>query len=331
METPTVTVLTAVYNGALFLSETISSIQAQDFNDWEYIIVDDASTDDTRQIVKNAMNLDSRIRLLACNERRGCYAAANAGLQESRGKYVFRTDADDLSAPNRLTRQLQYMADHPQYRACVSFWRPFNAQGFTTVTAVKIPERPQVFKWFLLLRNSCLHSSACIERAAIMELGGYRELPLSQDYRLWAELTQRDWLGIVPEVLSYVRIHEMRQTRQRAKLQSDLAMDILSDHIFALTKQRWARGELDLLKAIAYCHGVPVSQGMAMFDRWDCLWRSDPQLDVRDRRDLTRISREHKWNLLRANVRKQPVRVLLNYIKLVLLPESSCTDSATSW
>ena len=316
METPKATVLTAVHNGALFLSETISSIQAQDFNDWEYIIVGDASTDDTRQIVENAMNLDRRIRLLARNERRGCYAAANAGLQQSRGKYIFRTDADDLSAPNRFTRQLQYMAEHPQYRACVSFWRPFNAQGFTAVAAVKIPERPEVFKWFLLLRNSCLHSSACIERAALLELGGYRALPLSQDYRLWAELTQRGLLGIVPEVLSYVRVHEMRQTRQRTKLQSDLAMDVLSDHIFALTKKRWTRSELDLLKAVAYCHAVSVSQGMAMFDRWDCLWQSDPKLDTRDREDLTKISREHRWNLLRANARKQPMRVLLDYVKL---------------
>jgi glycosyltransferase involved in cell wall biosynthesis len=316
METPKATILTAVHNGALFLSETISSIQAQDFNDWEYIIVDDASTDDTRQIVENAMNLDRRIRLLARKERRGCYAAANAGLQESRGKYIFRTDADDLSAPNRLTRQIQYMAEHPQYRACVSFWRPFNAQGFTAVTAVKIPERPRVFKWFLLLRNSCLHSSACIERAALLEIGGYRELPLSQDYRLWSELTQRDWLGIVPEVLSYVRVHEMRQTRQSTKLQSDLAMDVLSDHIFALTKKRWTQDELALLKAVAYCHTVPVKHGMAMFDRWDCMWRSDPQLDASDRHGLTKISQEHRLNLLRVNARKQPLRVLLNYMKL---------------
>src|SRR6266446_876799 len=100
METPKATILTAVHNGALFLSETISSIQAQDFNDWEYVIVDDASTDNTRQIVENAMRLDRRIRLLVHNENRGCYAAANAGLREGRGKYIFRTDADDLSAPN---------------------------------------------------------------------------------------------------------------------------------------------------------------------------------------------------------------------------------------
>jgi glycosyltransferase involved in cell wall biosynthesis len=315
-ETSKVTVLTTVHNGAAFLSETISSIQAQDFNDWEYIIVDDGSTDETRQVVENAMGLDRRIRLLIRKEPSGCYAAANAGLQESRGKYIFRIDADDLSPPNRFTRQLQYLAEHPQYRACVSFWRPFDAKGFTAVTAVKIPERPGVFKWFLLLRNSCLHSSVCIERVALQELGGYRELPLSQDYRLWAELTQRDWLGIVPEVLSYVRMHEKRQTRQRTKLQSELAMDVLSDHLCALTKQRWTRDDLDMLKAVAYGRAVPVPQGMAMFDQWDTMWRTDPQLDRKDREDLAGISREHRRRLLQANARRQPVRVLLNYTKL---------------
>src|SRR5206468_94305 len=94
-----------------------------------------------------------------------------------------------------------------------------------------VPVRPRVFRWYLLLRGASIHSTACIERAALLELGGYRELPLAQDYRLWCELTRRDWLGVLPEVLSYVRRHAGRVTETRAALQRQLALDVVRDHL----------------------------------------------------------------------------------------------------
>ena len=316
LNSPTITMLTAVHNGTPYLSETISNIQGQDFEDWEYIIVDDASTDRTLNVVDRAMRLDGRIRLVQCAKRIGSYAAANEGLKVSRGHYIFRIDADDLSPAHRFHRQIDFLEQNPQFRACVSFWQPFNEMGLLQGRVITLPTRPAVFKWYLLLRGQSIHSSACIERAALLELGGYRTLPLAQDYRLWCELAQRNWLGVVPEVLSYVRMHEKRQTNQRTQLQRELAMDVVADHLKALTGQVWTRTELELLWAASYSHSMPISQGIAMLDRWDELWQADETLAREDREDLVRLSRLRRWKLLRSNVLREPMRVLFDGFRL---------------
>ena len=316
LKAPKITVLTAVHNGAPYLSETISNIQCQDFDDWEYVIVDDASTDRTWNIIDRAMRLDGRVRLLQCRERIGTYAAANEGIRVSRGKYIFRIDADDLSPAHRFRRQLEFMEQNPQCRASVSHWRPFNEQGFIGDSVVTLPKRPQVFKWYLVLRSQSIHSSTCIEREALLELGAYRALPLAQDYRLWCELTRRGWLGIIPEVLSYVRLHDQRQTNKRAGLQRELAMDVLSDHLLALTGEQWTRADLDVLWAVGYSHAMPIAKGLAMLDRWDRLWQADAQLDRDERGELAGLSRLRRWKLLRANALSQPIRVLIDGLKL---------------
>ena len=126
MSAPEITVLTAVHNGELYLQETIDSITAQTFENWEYIIVDDASTDGTPTILAEAAQRDPRVRILRRNKCEGPYAAANAGLKIARGIWVARTDADDLSPIHRLARQREFLVSNRNYRACVSFWRRNN-------------------------------------------------------------------------------------------------------------------------------------------------------------------------------------------------------------
>src|ERR1035437_5174793 len=106
MSVPKVTVLTAVRNGAPYLSETIANIQAQTFSDWEYVIVDDNSDDETIEIVEAARRKDSRLKLLRREISPGPYVAANDGLRIARGGYIVRIDADDLCPPSRIEKQL---------------------------------------------------------------------------------------------------------------------------------------------------------------------------------------------------------------------------------
>src|SRR5262249_28497149 len=150
MSTPRVTVLTAVRNGMPYLPETVASIQAQTFTDWEYIIVDDASDDETVSWVETAVRKDARIRLISRRESGGPFAAANAGLCEARGTYVIRTDADDLQPSGRIQRQLDFLAAHSAFRACISPWRSFNESGFIPGAVSTIPTRPAVLRWYLL-------------------------------------------------------------------------------------------------------------------------------------------------------------------------------------
>jgi glycosyltransferase involved in cell wall biosynthesis len=314
---PHVTVLTAVRNGARYIAETIESVQKQTFADWEYIIVDDASTDETLRVLERHQRQDARLRVLKRITSAGPYTAANDGLREARGEYVVRIDADDLATPDRIARQLAFLAAHPEYRACVSYWQGLNESGIIPGTVTPVPESPRVFCWALLLRSASIHSAVCYERSMMQELGGYRDLLLSQDYRLWCDLTRRGWLGIMPEVLCYVRSHPKRESHSNFDVQRQLALDVLADHLFALTGERWSREDLTALRSVGHSEGMPADKGIEMLDRWDRLWKAATDLTPEDRRELARLSAFRRWKHLRANARTQPFAVLFGLLKLV--------------
>jgi glycosyltransferase involved in cell wall biosynthesis len=324
---PSVSVLTAVRNGASFLEETVASIQQQSYADWEYIIVDDASEDGSAAIVEGLARRDPRIRLIRRRASGGPYVAANEGLRSARGKYIVRTDGDDLSPPNRIQRQLEFLESRPTHRACVSFFRFFGG-GRVRPGISTVPVSPGAFRWYLLLRGASTHSSLCVERAALVELGGYRELPLAQDYRLLCELSQRGWLGVVPEVLSLVRSHEQRASVTRGALQRTLAVGIVTDHMKALSGEVWTPEEIQALYAVGHAMPLPVRVGLGILDRWDRLWQAAPNLTAEDRRTLVRLSafrrRKHLW----ANGRRQPLATGHSLVKLVLTRPSSLFGSA---
>jgi glycosyltransferase involved in cell wall biosynthesis len=319
MKAPHVTVLTAVRNGAPYLAETVASIQNQSFTDWEYIIVDDASDDGTPQIAEDLARGDARIRVLVRSASVGPYAAANDGLRVARGAFTIRTDADDLSTPDRIEKQLAFLAAHPEYRACVSYWQSLNDQGVMPSTQTPIPLNSRVFRWSLLLRSQSIHSAVCFETAMMRELGGYRELPLSQDYRLWCDLTRRGWLGTIPEVLCYVRSHGKRQSHTSYTVQRELAIDVLSDHLAALTGERWSREDLLALRSVGHGEVMPVHKGLEMLDRWDRLWQAADDLTPADRAELARTSSFRRWKHLRANARQQPLAALKGAMKSIML------------
>lgn len=109
-----ISVVTSIYNGEKYIGETIESIIHQTFTDWEYIIIDNASTDASAEIIESYAKRDSRIRFYRNRENIGISANLNQCLDLASGKYIARTDADDLSYPERLQKQFQYMKEHPE-------------------------------------------------------------------------------------------------------------------------------------------------------------------------------------------------------------------------
>lgn len=314
---PLITVITAVRNGETYLRQTIASIQAQDFADWEYIIADDASTDGTVAAVEQALEQDGRLRLLRRSSSGGPYAAANDALLASRGTLIMRTDADDLQPPHRFSRQIAFLKANPQCRASVTYWQAFGDGGLIPGSVTALP-RPRAFKWYLLLRGASIHSSLCIQREALLDLGGYRDLPLSQDYRLWCELTRRGWLGVLPEVLSYVRFHPQRSTNRQGRLQRQLALDVLRDHWLALTGELCSDELVETLWAVGYSLPFDTTRGLAALDAWERLWKADSSLDSRDRSELAELTRMRRWKFLRANLRRKPAGTFLAAARILV-------------
>jgi len=113
MPDPLVSVVMPVHNGARFLSEAVESILGQTFDDFEFVVVDDGSTDDSRELLRRYMRSDSRL-VLCERPQRGLAESLNEGCRLARGRYIARMDADDVAFVNRLERQVERLSAQPE-------------------------------------------------------------------------------------------------------------------------------------------------------------------------------------------------------------------------
>jgi glycosyltransferase involved in cell wall biosynthesis/GT2 family glycosyltransferase len=198
-DVPTVTVLMAMFNSAPYLREAIDSILTQTFTDFELVIVDDGSTDASRAIVESYA--DPRIRLLVNGENIGLSRSLNRGLGQSRGRYIARMDADDISEPNRLARQVDFMDRHNDVAVLGSCCGLIDDNG-DSLGRRHLPCDDAEIRWALQFCNPFVHSAVMIRRAAAPEGSWYDEsLVYAMDYDLWVRLATRGKLANLDEFL----------------------------------------------------------------------------------------------------------------------------------
>lgn len=294
MSAPTTTVLTPVRNGQRYIAEAIASIGSQTSSDWEHVIVDDGSSDDTPRIVETAMRSDPRIRLVRRTHGGDVYAACNEGLQHSRGRFIVYLDSDDVAEPDRIERQVAYLDARPGLRACAGrvVYLPKSSRLHRRRLSRWLPApTPKAMRWHLCVRRNLVHSSACVERAAFMDLGGYREGSLHQDFRMWCELSRRHWLGFVPAVVVNKRLHADQLTKQ-SSFESMRAptVDILEEHVSSVIGGSWTRDELIALFDLQRRARPRIAEGLSVIKRWRDGWLADDGLAANDRAYLKRLS-----------------------------------------
>ena len=211
MKAPRVSVLTAVRNSLPFLNEAIESILAQTLGDLEYLVVDDASTDDSWSAIQQLAARDSRIKAIRNPTQFGAAEALNVALRQARGEYVAILDADDLALPERLERQVDFLERHPDYAAIGSAARLIDATG-ATLRHETYPSHPASARWNLLFGASLLHSASLYRRESLLRIGGYsRQHGYLCDYELLCRLVIHGQIGNLPGILACYRRHD-RQT-----------------------------------------------------------------------------------------------------------------------
>jgi hypothetical protein len=202
---PRVSVLTAACNGARFLPAAIASILEQRYPDFEYVIVDDASTDASAALIAGFAARDLRIRPLFNPAQLGPAAALNRALAAAQGDYVAVLDHDDLALPERLARQVAFLDAHPEVGAVGAQVRVLDAEG-APIQLQFYSTHPAAARWQLLFGASLLHSASMYRRTLLQQLGGYSvEHPYLCDYELLGRLAEISQIANLPDTLACYR------------------------------------------------------------------------------------------------------------------------------
>jgi glycosyltransferase involved in cell wall biosynthesis len=169
------TVLLTVYNGAKFLPTAVESILAQTYRDFTFLIVDDASTDDSRSVIEGYRSRDPRIELLALDRNIGQTAALNLGLRRIKTPWMARMDGDDFSHPTRLEQQVEALEREPGI-GCVGtgIWE-FTQDPAVVDRVILRPGRHEQIRLAALTGSGMIHGSILVRSEAILECGGYNE------------------------------------------------------------------------------------------------------------------------------------------------------------
>lgn len=204
---PKISIVMPVRNGAQFVSTAVQSILNQTFSDFEFLIIDDGSTDETPGILHTHAEGDPRIRLLR-SAGAGIVDALNTGILASHAPLIARMDADDEAYPNRLRIQRATLLDSPRIIAVGSAATLIDMRG-REIGARNIPTLSENIDAALLTGNPFLHPTMMYRRDVCIEAGLYRQACRhAEDYDLWLRLCERGTLVNLPRPLLNLRIHE---------------------------------------------------------------------------------------------------------------------------
>ena len=216
---PLVSVITSVYNGEAYVEECIDSILNQTFQDFEYIILNNGSTDRTAEILNHYT--DSRIHIIH-QENLGISRSLNKGINLSKSELIARLDADDYALPQRLEKQIAFMEQHPKVVLCGSRFKELIGEKFSP-QKVQFVEQDKDIRNTISCFNPFSHSTTMIRKTVFTKIGGYnKNFEYSQDYDLWIRLLNVGEASILKEELVVARLAEQStsyENRRKQKLE----------------------------------------------------------------------------------------------------------------
>ncbi len=220
-----------VYNSAEFLAESIESILAQSYNDFEFIILDDGSTDQSREIIQDYASKDIRIKTHQNDCNKGIFFTRNLGLDKSTGKYIAVMDADDISMPDRFMKQVVFFDSHPDIDVLGGQIIKFG-QAAQSGKKSNYPLTPGGVRWGLVSGCQLAHSTVMM-RSHLFSVEGfqYREFKVAQDYDLWTRLSPGHNIANLSDVLVQYRVHQSSISGTNGLLQKHETIRIIKEYV----------------------------------------------------------------------------------------------------
>jgi len=187
---PKVSLIMSVYNGQRYLAKALQSILDQTFKDFEFIIIDDGSKDKTQRILKDYSDKDQRIKIFQNQVNRGLANSLNRGIQLARGEYIARMDADDVSLPERIALEVEFLDHHLHVGLVGTGGWVINKKG-KVLKKFKVLTDSLDIKSGLKTNNRFIHGSVMMRKSCLDQIGFYRnEFTSVEDYDLWVRISR---------------------------------------------------------------------------------------------------------------------------------------------
>ena len=245
LEKPLVSVLMPVYNAEEYIEKSIESILNQTYKNFEFIIVDDFSSDNSVKII--CLFSDSRIRLITKNNNSGIAKTLNIGLENAKGKYIIRMDADDICHHNRIHKQVEFLENNEDYILCGSNYKTIDEN-----IIVKLPQNNESIK-LGLLSNCCIaHPTVAIRFNVLKQYNIHYDsiMEPAEDYDLWVSLASKGKYYNLQEELLYYRVHEEQISNKRKKEQDQKSFAVKIKYISSFYKKIIEKEEVILKKIL---------------------------------------------------------------------------------
>jgi glycosyltransferase involved in cell wall biosynthesis len=224
-----------VHNGERYLAESIESILSQTCRNFEFIIIDDGSTDATSQIIRQYV--DDRIVVIWNRQRLGLSQCLNIGIERSHGEYVARMDGDDISLPERFDRQIQFLRSHPEVQVlgtAISFIDEYGNQ----IAPKTYPAQHIGIEWCLNFCSPLAHPTVMMTRRLLESCGGYAS-KYAEDYDLWLRASKLTTFANLPDALllyrkhssNYGAVYRLEQGRQTILLRQQIMSTVLNEAV----------------------------------------------------------------------------------------------------
>lgn len=226
---PTISVVMSVYNGEKYLAKAIESILQQTYTDFEFIIVDDASTDGSPDILRYYQEADQRIQVIRNEENFGLGISLQRGIHSARGEFIARMDADDISLADRFEKQVEYLNRHQEIMVLGGDYLTIYEQD-EIINDLTLPKDPEMMRWNMLLGSGIIviHGTVMFRKELIVKVGNYGDFRAAQDFELWTRTFDVEPLPIanLDGVIYHYRHHGETTTHSLNSLQERIAIQV---------------------------------------------------------------------------------------------------------
>ena len=264
---PKISLIMSVYNGEDYLAETVESVLCQTFTEWEFIIINDCSTDNTSKILAEYASKDARVKVHTNETNLRLPSSLNKALSLAEGKYIARMDADDICMPDRLQKQYDFMEANPNVDLSSCRFLTLK-NGVYSSGGCGGKGDSESIKVLLLVTNPILHPGIIAKADVIKELGYDKNFTCTEDMELWTRFVLNNKrVEILSEYLMIYRLHDKQITETTLDKQKNEVIKIQKTYLSQLLKPMTEEQEEFYINGIYFRKNINVSKFIEFY-RW---------------------------------------------------------------